>query len=304
PIKVERTVLWRIKRANMLKGFFYSPQHRTLYLNRGFSSAQENFLIGRELGFQCMGIEERPNATRIVRQDSFEKLFNNFKASYFSVALLMDEHELVKDIKRLAQQSTWQPDALLSLLSKYDVTPEMLLQRMSNILPKHMGIKDLFFLRLNGASDLKSYYMTKELHLSQHHNPHGNVRDEHYCRRWISINIIKQLRASRRKEPIAAAQISQYWETTNEYLCLAISKPNDDDAKASVSVTIGLLITPQVREYFGFLNDPNLKVKQVNTTCERCSMPDCGARAMSPVILEEQDEHQRVLAGLEELGTP
>ena len=84
---------------------------------------------------------------------------------------------------------------LLHLTEKYDVTPEMLFQRMTNIFPKYFNIKDLFFIRLHGDQDLKRYRLTKELHLSQLHHPYGNVRNEHYCRRWISINIIKRLRA-------------------------------------------------------------------------------------------------------------
>ena len=213
----------------------------------------------------------------------------------------MDEDEFTKDIRALSKKAKWDEKPLLSLLKKYDVTPEMLLQRMTNIFPKHFGIKDLFFLRLYGESDLKSYRMTKELHLSQLHNPHANVRNEHYCRRWISINIIKRLRASRSNHPIADAQISTYWQTTNEYLCLSIAKPSPSSSKGSVSVTIGLMLTDQIQKLFGFLNDPDLKRKEVNTTCERCSMPNCGARAIPPIVIEESEKRQMILDALKEL---
>jgi len=300
-ITVERSSLSEKKELTSIRSF-YSEKQSVLFLNKELSSAQENFLLGRELGFQYMEMKERPFVTRIVTQDSFEKLFNNFKASYFSAALLMDEEEFAKDIKIIAGKRTWNEKPLLNLLKKYDVTPEMLLQRMTNIFPKHFGIKDLFFLRLFGESDLKSYRMTKELHLSQLHNPYGNVRNEHYCRRWISINIIKRLRSSRSNNPIADTQISRYWETPNEYLCLSIAKPDEKDPKKSVSVTIGLLMTDTVRKLFGFLNDPDLKRKEVHTTCERCSMPNCGARAIPPVVIEEQEEMEKVLEALKDLG--
>jgi transcriptional regulator with XRE-family HTH domain/predicted transcriptional regulator len=299
-ITVERKTIAEKVELNSIRSFF-SKKQNILFLNKDLSSAQENFLLGRELGFQYLEMEDRPFVTRIVKQDSFEKLFNNFKASYFAAALLMDEDEFVKDIKAFAGKRTWNEKPLLQLLKKYDVTPEMLLQRMTNILPKHFGIKDLFFLRLFGENDLKSYRMTKELHLSQLHTPYGNVRNEHYCRRWISINIIKRLRSSRSKLPIADAQISQYWETTNEYLCLTIAKPDQTIAQGSVSVTIGLLMTNEVRQLFKFLDDPDLKVKEVNTTCERCSMPNCGARAIPPIVLEEIEEKNRILDSLKNL---
>lgn len=299
-IKVERTALAQKKELTSIRSFF-SKKQNTLFINQNLSSAQENFLLGRELGFQFLEMSERPFVTRIVIQDSFEKLFNNFKASYFSVALLMDEDDLANDIRTIAKKKTWSEKSFLHLLKKYDVTPEMLFQRMTNIFPKHFGINDLFFLRLFGESDLKSYRMTKELHLSQLHNPYGNVRNEHYCRRWISINIIKRLRSSRSNVPIADAQISKYWETPNEYLCFSIAKPNEENTKTSVSVTIGLLMTESVRRLFRFLDDEDLKTKEVHTTCERCSMPNCGARAMSPIVIEEREERERVLEVLKEL---
>ena len=299
-ISINRETLSQKEELESIRSFF-SIKEKTLFLNEKLSSAQENFLLCRELGFQFMEINERPYATRIVEQDSFEKLFNNFKASYFAAALLMDEEELAKDIRKIAGKKTWNEKPLLQLLKKYDVTPEMLLQRMTNILPTHFNIKDLFFLRLFGESDLKRYQMTKEIHLSQLHNPHGNVRNEHYCRRWISINIIKRLRSSRSKVPIADAQVSKYWQTENEYLCLSIAKPDDNISKASVSVTIGLLMTESVRKLFGFLNDLDLKIKEVHTTCERCSMPNCGARAMPPLVIEEKEEKNRVLKTLKTL---
>lgn len=279
---------------------FYSEKEQILYLNKGLSSAQINFLLARELGFQFMEVTERPYATRIVSQDSFEKLFNNFKASYFSVALLMDEDELAEDIRTFGKRPNWEADSLLHLLDKYDVTPEMLLQRMTNIFPKHLGIKDLFFLRLYGKSEVEEYHMTKELHLSQLHTPHSNVRNEHYCRRWIAIQAMRDLRQQDQTQPIAAAQISQYWKTTNQYLCLTIAKPAHQ--AGGVSVTVGLLLTPAVRQQFRFLSDPNLKAEAVNTTCERCSIFDCEVRAMPPVVLQEADAQQKVLDALAGLG--
>ncbi len=137
--------------------------------------------------------------------------------------------------------------------------------------------------------------MTKELHLSQLHNPHSNVRNEHYCRRWISIEAMRRLHQQGTTTPVAAAQISQYWQTTNQYLCLSIAKPAHGAGNDGVSVTVGLLLTPQVRERFRFLSDPDLKVEAVNTTCERCSIFDCEVRVRPPIVLQEADAKQDVL---------
>ncbi|MCG8329397.1 MAG: helix-turn-helix domain-containing protein [Chitinophagales bacterium] len=284
---------------------FYSPSNRTLYLNTSLSNAQESWLLGKELGFQFLDIKERPYETRMAEVDSFDKLLNNFKASYFSVALLIDEREMVADIEEMARWENWDGEAFLGLLDKYNVTSEMLIQRLANILPQHFDIKDLFFLRFFGGADLQKFEMTKEMHLSQLHNPHANQLDEHYCRRWISINLIRKLKAMQGLEntegPIIGAQISRYWGTPNSYFCIAFAKSGHNAPENSSSITIGLLVDDKLRRLFRFLDDPRMPVKNVHTTCERCGISDCGARAVPPTVLQHTRIKQEIKNELEAL---
>ena len=304
-VKTDRRAMPREKELKRQRSY-YSPENRTLFLNEGLSSAQENFLIGRELAFQYLKFSDRPYFTRIVEADSFDRLLNNFKASYFSVALLMDEQKMVEDIRSFAGNTTWEPEAFLSLLDKYDVTPEMLLQRLTNLLPRHFGIKDLFFIRLVGDESLQHFKMTKELHLSQLHNPYANELNEHYCRRWVSVNIIKKVKANQQlynnTAPAADAQISQYWETPNRYLCISVAKPDFQNPGQGTSVTIGLLVNDTLRRLFRFLDSPELQTRIVNTTCERCSISNCEARAAAPVVLEQQRKQERIIVAGKQLG--
>lgn len=284
---------------------YFSVKNKLLHLQGNLSEAQENFLLARELGFQYLAIKERPYTTTIIKIDSFEKLLNNYKASHFAAALLMDEYALTKDIKILARENSWHPDLFLNLLKKYNVTAEMLLQRLTNIFPHHFGLEDLFFIRLTGSKDLKSFNMTKDLHLSQLHSPYNNELDEHYCNRWVSITSIKELRLTKKNKGqtpiIADAQISKYWGTDKEYLCISLAKPAFSNPENGVSVTIGLLVNPQLKGIFHFLSDPKLKFRDVHTTCERCGISNCEARVASPIIIEKQEEEQMIIDSLGEL---
>ncbi|MEM7369632.1 MAG: helix-turn-helix domain-containing protein [Bacteroidota bacterium] len=305
-ISVERSALSQHAKLRFVRSYFMEKS-RKLLLNSGLSNAQESFLMAREIGFHNLGLEERPFVTRMLEIPSFEKLLNNFKASYFAAALLMDEEEMVKDIQYFARQNTWQPELLLRLLNKYNVTQEMLAQRITNLLPKHFGIHDLYFLRISGSADLRQFDITKELHLSQRHDAHSNELDEHYCHRWISINILLQLRThlSTAESPelgISNAQLSKYWETPNTYLNLSLAKPDFYNPKKSVSVTIGMLVNPQLRSMFNFLDDPALLRKEVHTTCERCSIPDCGARVAPPLVIESIKDRQDIQKKLRSLN--
>jgi transcriptional regulator with XRE-family HTH domain/Zn-dependent peptidase ImmA (M78 family) len=302
-ISIDRTTLANDEALRQVRSYF-SKSKKILYLNQGLSTAQENFLLGRELAFQYLLFKERPYLTRMEQVDSFEHLLNNFKASYFAVALLMPESSMIEDIRHLAQQTTWQPDFFVQLLNKYDVTPEMLLQRLTNILPHHFGINDLFFLRMKGNKPNARFEMTKELHLSQLHSPYANERDEHYCRRWISVKIIQQIwhQSNENNQPLLInAQISQYWQSPNEYLCIALAKAEHFGTQDHSSVTLGLLINDRLRQLFRFLNDPALPAFQVNTTCERCAVPDCKERAADPVMLAKAAQQEKIKRAVKQL---
>lgn len=120
------------------------------------------------------------------------------------------------------------------------------MQRLTNILQEHFSIDHLFFLRLSGNTEKNEYEITKELHLSQVHNPYANATHEHYCRRWVAVNIINHvadlLVKKKYKQPYVEAQISQYWQKHTGYFCISFAKPGEKGSNEMVSVTIGLLI--------------------------------------------------------------
>ena len=305
-IQVDRAKMAQNASIQHIRSYFNATD-KVLYIKANLTEAQESFLLAREIGFQYLGIEgtQRPYETTIIKIDSFEKLLNNYRASHFAAAFLMDEDILANDIRTLARENSWHPKLFLNLLKKYKVSAEMLLQRLTNILPHHFGLEDLFFIRLTGSKNLQSFQMTKDLHLSQLHSPYNNELDEHYCNRWVSITSIKELRIKKRKSGqvpiIADAQISKYWGTDKEYLCISLAKPAFSNPESGVSVTIGLLVNPHLKGIFHFLSDPQLKYREVHTTCERCGISDCEARVASPMIIEKQETEEAVIAALNEL---
>ncbi len=297
-ISIDRIKMGVIEELQKLRSFF-NAEKKILYLNKNLSEAQEKFLITREIIFQKLNLHPRPYETVLVDLKSFEELLNNFKASYTSCALLMPEDKLVEDIrKKLFNHEKWNPNAWKDLLNQYDVTSEMFLQRLTNILPKHFGLNQLFFLRLEGNVEKNEYEITKELHLAQLHDPYANVGTEHYCRRWLSINIIKE--AVKKNDYIIDVQISQYWQTHNRYLCISIAKPNKEKNTAT-SVTIGIMIDAKTSRIINFLNDKNIIIKNVHTTCERCGIENCLERAKNPVILEQKEQLNLIKNNLKEL---
>jgi len=171
------------------------------------------------------------------------------------------------------------------------------MQRLTNILPSHFGIDQLFFLRMSGTVAEDYYDMTKELHLSQLHNPYANALNEHYCRRWVAISSMQEVHDKMQndnyKSPVIQAQTSQYWQTHNRYFCLSFAKPIANSDKIS-SVTIGILIDSKSIQTLPFINDHTVPVRTVHTTCERCGIMDCKERIYNAVFIEKDQVKSEV----------
>lgn len=304
-VKVDTQALSKYPPLRDLRSY-YDAGNKKLLLNKGLTPAQECFLIGREIGFQHLNIDRRPMETPPLREYDFETILNNYYASYFSAALIIPEKELILDVKRVTRSERWDSQLMDNLIRKYRATPEMWMQRLTNILPSYFGIKNLFFLRFVGTDNFNDYHLTKELHLSKPHLPHANGLNEHYCRRWISIRMIKQLRTQLRikKKPgiLAGGQISHYYSTGEKYLCLTIAFPNVSNPGESISVTIGFNMEDDLHRKIRFVDDPSLKTRIVNTTCERCEWLNCEDRIAPPAQVEKDQNREEILTALTDLG--
>ena len=305
-ITVSRDELSQEPTLRDLRSYYVEGKSRLL-LNTGLTSSQEGFLLARELAFHCLKLKKRPLATPPLGGEAFDVVLNNYKASYFAAALIMPEDVLVEDISAAARLIKLDDQMLVKLLEKYNATPEMLMQRLTNLLPHHFGLKNLFFLRFVGTDNFNQYDLTKELHLSRAHSPHGNGLNEHYCRRWISIRLIKQLRSNRqltnKAGMLSGAQISRYYGTNDEYLCLTLAFPNVSNPAESISVTIGFYIDEGLKKRIRFIEDPSIKSRIVNTTCQRCAWTDCEDRIAPPIQVEKQRALKETSEALERVGS-
>ena len=115
----------------------YIPQKRKLLLNAELTDVQRAFQLGKELGFSSLGLVDRANTSSLIRVGNFEEVLNHFKANYFSAALLINKTTFIEDMETFLNRPTWDGEAITKLIVKYQASPEMLLQRMTNILPEY-----------------------------------------------------------------------------------------------------------------------------------------------------------------------
>lgn len=281
----------------------YNPHSRRILLNGQLNERQKTYQLAKELGFHELGLKERPWASNFLRVHSFEEVLNNYKAAYFAVAILVNRESFVQDIGAFFAASNWNENGLRALMEKYQASPEVLFQRF-NVLTKDFGLDKVFFQRVVHDLERDAFEMDKELHLNRRHQPHASGLNEHYCRRWLTISLLNDLRNQQADHPeltLIGIQRAQFVASGEEYLCIAIAKPGHPTPGRNVSVTLGVLLDEGTKQRIRFWDDPSIPCRTVNVTCQRCALEDCSERAAPPKLVQRREERrimEELLRGL------
>ncbi|MFM8913092.1 MAG: XRE family transcriptional regulator, partial [Flammeovirgaceae bacterium] len=114
-------------------------------------------------------------------------------------------------------------------------------------------------------------------------------------------DLAREVKSGEYKQSLCRIQRSKYIGTDKEYLIISFAKPIVFGSEKHNSVAIGLLITDQLKKKVRFWNDPQIPIRMVSETCERCAATDCKERAERPlhVIQRQKIENiQNTLRGL------
>jgi predicted transcriptional regulator len=269
----------------------FVKKSKTLLLSEGIDQSQKAFILAKEIAYNYLEIKERLYTFSWIKFDNFDQVLNNFYASYFAGALLLPRQRLIKELNQFLLNPDPKPQGMIDLMGKFNVSPESFYQRLTNILPKDFQIKNLFFLRMSHKTGTDTYQIKKELHITNQQEPHANEMNEHYCRRWVSIKTIAES-MSQNSPHFFDAQISQYENTTNEYLVFSSATPDPFKKGYLRSMSVGILITSGMKKKFKFIDNPSMKKQLVGVTCETCSVKNCLERASAPIHLEQKRRNE------------
>jgi transcriptional regulator with XRE-family HTH domain/Zn-dependent peptidase ImmA (M78 family) len=284
----------------------YRPESGTLYLNAGLSAEQRVFILAREVGFQYLSIKSRPYTYSWVEVESFEQILNNYKASYFAGAILIRRDVLIEKVTVLFEQESWNNDRFLALIHEFGATPERFFYRLSNILPSHFGIDQLFFYRFNHTAGQTTFQLTKEMHLSRQQGPR-RIADEHFCRRWVALTILQELsslqQSNATNETLCRAQLSEYADSGLQYLIISVAHPFQAATQQNMSVSMCFAMNDTLKSKVKFLRtDPaSAPFRVVNDACERCSLFDCRERVAAPTVLQKKRQFASMKQVMEKL---
>ena len=271
----------------------YIPSKKTLLISNDISEAQKTFIYAKELAYNHLNIANRLYTFPWVKFDDFDQVLNNFLASYFAGALIIPKKTLIDRLNSFFEIDRWNNDKFFEIMNSYNCSEESFYQRLTNILPKFFHIKNLFFLRFTHKLGSPKFRLTKELHITQQQTPHANRNNEHYCRRWVSIQSIKDLEKTNISSSFGL-QISSYENSENEYLVLSSATSDPFRKELNRSISIGFLISPHLKKKLKFINNSQIPIKEVGVTCETCSLNNCDVRVAEPSRLERQLEYENI----------
>ncbi len=284
-VEVDSVSLITDARLNDVNFYHKRSGQQKIYLNSNLHNNQRKFYLAKALGLMLLNPESA--------QDNLSSRLMDFKTSYFANSLLIEEKQFARDVKHLFNKSTFDSEFFQMMLDKYEVSPELMFHRLTQILPSSFKIREIFFLGMTLDVMTQQVVMNKELHLSQLHRPHGVRMNESYCRRWVATKsleeFIKQAPEKSTDFKVVLSQISKVEDGT-EYFSVSLAKRSQMKNNIIQSLTIGFLMNEDLKNSVKFLNDGNLKRVAIGQTCQRCSQENCGERIAEASIYKAQIE--------------
>ena len=298
-IHVEEIDVERYPDLNGFRSVWVEGPRPSIKLNPHLTDSQKAFQLVREIGYRELALKERGITSSRPAADSFQQVLNDFKASYFAGAAMVPREKIVPDLQAFFARETWDGDAFVALMRSYEVTPEMFLYRLSQILPRHFHVGELHFLRFSSAHGSGVYRLTKHFNMSQVPIPAGIGLNEHYCRRWLSVEVLQELEKRHgtgdAAHPVIGVQRSVFMDRDTEFFCIALARPLALTVGTNTSVTLGFRMTERFKRTVHFAEDPAIPRRQLNETCERCGLTaaQCSERAAPPIGFQQKQAAQR-----------
>jgi transcriptional regulator with XRE-family HTH domain len=294
--ELDYETIGEFEELSAFRSVFVPGKPPRLLINDKLYQRQVKFLLARELGYKYLNLKERSQTSTPDEVKSFQQLLNDFRAAYFSGALLIPRKAILADLNAFFGMSTWNPQMLDDMLSKYNVTPEMLFYRFSELIPQHFDVQ-IHFLRFHQEGD--TFRLIKHLNMNQLLVPGGIGLQEHYCRRWLSMRLLKEM-ADRQSVkdanlfPPPDVHISRYLESEERYLAFGYARSLLLSPGVNSSVTVGFRMTPDLSRTVKFLDDPAISHVIINETCERCPLTaeECQVRVAPPTKLQAEDAQE------------
>jgi transcriptional regulator with XRE-family HTH domain/Zn-dependent peptidase ImmA (M78 family) len=240
----------------------YIPERRKLLINAKLAENQKAFLYAKELGYAFLGLEQRPLLTPWPIATSFDHVLNNGRASYFAGSLLLPPTDLIAGLRLFFARRRFDGDALLELLGRFNSSPEMFMLRLTNLVPRHLGVVRAFFQRFDHDRNTDTVEPMKELFLDRQQDPNEIEMMNDAVGEWLRTGLFQRIDGLRRTKayrgPLCEAR--RFIGTQGQrYVVMAIGRKMGREPDRSLAVCFGVEVLAANEKLIGFLNDPGLE---------------------------------------------
>lgn len=268
-----------------------------LFINGNLSPERKAFIYATGIGYNVLGIGSKKRRYDSENgPESIEQALNDYKAAYFASALLLNKYKFKDRFKRFLNEPRFSEKALRKCIST--ITPQTFFYRLSELMPQMFGIHDYYFLRVDTATDdqgfrvNKSFNMTTSLPSIRSINPL-----EHFCRRWASIEILKEEQEFR-KQHVSREDVDIVIRCHRskhlilkpagtppvELLVLSIGYRPALSKDITAAVSMAFEVTPNLRSQVAFIDQLEVDdPREVYLSCERCPLAASGTCEAKPM---------------------
>ena len=272
----------------------YVATDRSLLLAGSLEERDLRYHLAAELGYGEMAPPERTDVSPMLQVPSFDVALAHASARAFAGALLLPTLQVDRELRDFFGAEELALDIFESFVAKYQVTPTVLFDRVTALLPRFLDIRSLYFIELTESAP-GEVQITRELHLGARHRPHATGLGEHYCRRWVGTRLLLKARGGVQ----TGVQLSRFAGQDEDYIVVALADERHDGRRRSVF--LGTPLTPELEGRIPSLLQRNVPRRVVNNTCERCAVADCAERVAPPTVVRAREQHQGVRETIAEL---
>ncbi len=273
---------------------------KKLLLNQSLSKTQLLFILGREAGFNFLKLKDRSSTSSWVHSHSFDQVLNNFKAYYFSSAILLHERIFLRGLMTFISGKKFNHKGVIRLIDKSNSSTEAFLLRITNLVPYYLKFNDFFFFRYNHTMLDDGYRQTKELYASGLRNVPRIDLYSKACQRYAAIDSLKGKSSNISRE--TTVYNITYENSGMRFLLIGITdhmKPSD---QMNCYIGIGFLINDRFREKTMFVDDPDIRKVTVDYNWIRLTSENCHDGLENIAALTRENYLNNIRKNIEEIA--
>ena len=234
----------------------------TLLINKALSETQIIFILSREVSFNILKAKKRPQTSSWIETQSFEHVLNNFRSYYMSSAFLLDERSFTKGLVDFTKKSVFKPEEVVQLIKDTNVSAEVFMLRITNLVPKYFRYSNLFFARYNHSLNDNTFTLSKALNGAGLAQSESNHLEDKACQRWVAMDALIQLEKAQKsndnKHTICSIHKVKFESSSNRYLVISVTQPVDPGNNLNCVISVGFLLNKRFLTQTKFAHDNSI----------------------------------------------